>query len=83
MEAPPALSSVFSWTISFSDMPRVGRPGREASVDDDAGAVVEAVGAGESLMALVGGCSLVGEMRASGEVCWKEFEFLRMPVCRW
>lgn len=22
----------------------------------------------------------MGEMRASGEVCWKEFEFLRMPV---
>jgi hypothetical protein len=31
-------------------------------------------------MALFCGRSLVGEMRASGEVCWKEFEFLRMPV---
>ena len=37
-------------------------------------------------MALFCGRSLVGEMRASGEVCWKEFEFLRMPVeceCKW
>lgn len=70
-DAPPALSSVFSWTISFSDMPRLGRPGRSPSV---------AVGAGESVMALAGGCSWVGEMRASGEVCWKELEFLRMPA---
>lgn len=71
-EAPPALSSVLSWTISFSDMPRLGRPGRSPSVATE--------GPGESLIALVGGRSLVGEMRASGEVWfWKELEFLRMP----
>jgi hypothetical protein len=31
-------------------------------------------------MALFCGRSLVGDTRASGEVAWKEFEFLRMPV---
>lgn len=36
-------------------------------------------GPGRSEMALWDGCSLVGDTRESGDVCWKEFEFLRIP----
>ena len=36
-------------------------------------------GPGRSEMALWDGRSCVGETRASGDVCWKEFVFLRIP----
>jgi hypothetical protein len=55
----------------FPDMPRAGPLGRLLLV---------MAGPGRSEMALFCGRSLVGDTRASGEVAWKEFEFLRMPV---
>jgi len=60
----PALASVFICTISFSDMSLFGIGGRS----------------GVSAVGKAGVRSEVGLMRASGEACWKECEFLRMPL---